>query len=285
MIAKVGLLAAGVIAALTLAAVLAGRWRWQSETRTLRDRLEAARVAVGSRNFQSTHLHSLPAPVQRYLRAALGEGRPLVAAATLEHAGTFNTSEGGDRWRPFVSTQRVVIDRPGFVWAARIAMAPALPAFVHDAYVAGEGLLRAQVLGLFTVAEERATPAVARGELMRFLAEAVWYPTALLPGPNLQWEPLDERSARATLSDGEVSVSLQFEFGVDGWVEAVGTQARERSVAGSAVSTPWRARLWNYAERGGMRVPLDGEVMWVLPQGPAPYWRGHITGVAYEFGR
>ena len=60
-------------------------------------------------------------------------------------------------------------------------MLPGLPVRVHDAYVAGEGILHASVLGLFTVVDMSGTREVDEGELMRFLAEAAWYPTALCP--------------------------------------------------------------------------------------------------------
>ncbi|MFZ0257155.1 MAG: DUF6544 family protein, partial [Gammaproteobacteria bacterium] len=47
--------------------------------------------------------------------------------------------------------------------------------------------------------------------------------------------------------------------------------------------TPWYGRFWNYDERGGMRIPLDGEVAWLLSEGPKPYWRGRITQLVYEY--
>jgi hypothetical protein len=47
--------------------------------------------------------------------------------------------------------------------------------------------------------------------------------------------------------------------------------------------TPWQVRFWNYAIRDGMRVPIEGEVAWMLPEGARPYWRGQITTVTYEF--
>ena len=34
-----------------------------------------------------------------------------------------------------------------------------------------------------------------------------------------------------------------------------------------------------------MTVPLDGEVSWLLPEGPKPYWRGRITRLDYELAR
>ncbi len=56
-----------------------------------------------------------------------------------------------------------------------------LPVRVHDAYVAGEGILHASLLGLFSLVDMRGGGDLAEGELMRFFAEAAWYPTALLP--------------------------------------------------------------------------------------------------------
>ncbi len=46
--------------------------------------------------------------------------------------------------------------------------------------------------------------------------------------------------------------------------------------------TPWEGRWSNYAELNGMRVPLDGEVAWLTPEGRKPYWRGRATQFAFE---
>jgi len=162
---------------------------------------------------------------------------------------------------------------------------PWLTVKVHDAYVGGEGLLHASLAGLFTLADLRGSGEIAEGELMRFFAEAAWYPTALLPSQGVRWEAVDERSARASLSDGQLTLSLLFSFDDQGLIASIGAQARGRAVGGKVIATPWQARMWNYIEHDGMRVPLEGEVAWLLPQGPAPYWRGRITRIDYEFAQ
>ena len=68
--------------------------------------------------------------------------------------------------------------------------------------------MHAALLGLVTLADIRGTSEVAQGELLRFLAEAAWYPTALLPSQGVRWEALDGISARATLTDGATMVAL-----------------------------------------------------------------------------
>ena len=164
-------------------------------------------------------------------------------------------------------------------------MLPGLPVRVHDSYAAGEGVLHASLLGLFTVADMRGTGDVAEGELMRFFAEAAWYPTALLPSQGVRWEAAGDHSAYATLEEGDHTITMLFTFDEEGLIDTVHAEARGRAVGGEVVPTPWQGHFWNYKQRGGMRVPLDGEVAWLPPEGELPYWRGHINEVSYEFAR
>lgn len=271
------------VVAVAAAAVILGAHRWRSETRALRARLEAARIPVRPPTVDFRELEGLPAPVQRFFRTALTQGQPMVAGVRVQHRGTFNMGEAADQWKPFTSDQKVVARRPGFDWDGRIEVLPGLPVRVHDAYIAGEGLLHASLLGLHSLADVRGTDDMAQGELMRFFAEATWYPTVLLPSQGVRWEPVDDRSAHATLTEGSMSVTMLFAFNDSGLVETVRAQARGRMVNGKILPTPWQGRFWNYSERDGMQVPIEGEVAWLLGAGAKPYWRGRIAGIAYEF--
>jgi hypothetical protein len=165
-------------------------------------------------------------------------------------------------------------------------MLPGLSVRVHDAYVAGEGILHPAILGLFTLMDLRGTDEVAHGELMRFFAEAAWYPTALLPSQGVRWAAVDERSASATLTDGAQPLTMSFTFGTDGLIESVRAEARGRTEGGQIVMRPWEGRWSDHHLRDGMRVPMSGEVAWLLPPeagGRKPYWRGTITALRYEF--
>ncbi len=274
-----------VLSVIITVALLYGISRWQSSTREMHEKLEAARLPIGPRVHDSTELSGLPAPVQRYFRAVLKNGQPMVSAVSVEHIGTFNMSETGEQWRPFTSTQRVITHRLGFDWEARVAMMPGLTVRVHDAYIAGEGILHASLFGLVSLVDLRGTPEVAQGELMRFFAEAAWYPTALLPSQGVQWESVDDTSAKATLKDGETTLTMLFRFNENGLIESVRAEARGRTVAGAVIPTPWEGRWSNYELRDGMLIPLEGEVAWILPEGPKTYWRGRITRLSYEFAQ
>ena len=274
--------AAAVLLAALATAVLFGPLRWRLRTRDLRARLDAP-DRTGSAAFDPRELEALPLPVRRYFERALRPGQPVVLVARVKTEGEFQTDAAKGSWTPFTADKVYVAHPPAFDWVARLRSAPRLFVFVHDAYRAGSGLLRAELLGLVPVASQEDTPDVARGELLRFLAESCWFPTALLPGRGVAWEALDEERARATLTDRGTSVSLEFRFGPDGLVASVFAPERPRTVGGRNVATPWEGTWTAFGPRNGMRVPSAGEVAWVLPDGRLPYWRGRVTSVAYEF--
>ncbi len=129
--------AIALLALLFFALSVVGAMRWRGLTEQLDARLEAARKSPTPARYDAREIEGLPAPVQRYFRTVLTDGAPIVAAATVEHSGTFNMGEIADKWKPFTSRQRVVTRSPGFVWDRTVAMLPGLPVRVHDAYIAG----------------------------------------------------------------------------------------------------------------------------------------------------
>ena len=266
-----------------------GSKRWTESMRTLTSKLDAARFDEKTRppsrpsTFDSRELDGLPAPVRRYFRAVLKEGQPVIAAVTVDMVGSFNMSATGAQWKPFASKQRIIIWRPGFLWDAKVAMLPGVGVRVVDSYIAGGGLLRAAVLGLFPVADARGGGELARGEFMRFFAEAAWYPTALLPSQGVQWEAVDDASANATIVDGPINLTLLFRFNDAGLIDSFRAEARGTGVGKDMVMLPWEGRWSDYQTRDGMTVPFTGEVAWVRPEGRKPYFRGTVTSLTYEF--
>jgi hypothetical protein len=281
-------LALGSLMAVAVGLSVYGSSVWTQNTRTLTNKLEAARIhgntqSPSSSRFDARELEGLPAPVQRYFRTALKEGQPIITAVTIELAGRFNMSATDQQWKPFTSWQRVVTCRPGFLWDARVSLLPGLTARVIDGYIAGEGMLRAAILGLFTMADIRGGGEIARGEFMRFCAEAAWYPTALLPSQGVQWVAVDDRSANATLVDGPLTLTLLFRFNDAGLIDSFRAEARGAGVGKEMVMLPWEGHWSDYQVRGGMTVPMTGEVAWIRLEGRKSYFVGSVTSLTHEF--
>jgi hypothetical protein len=142
--------------------------------------------------------------------------------------------------------------------------------------------MEAKILSLVPLVDASAKAELNAGALQRYLAEAVWFPTALLPGEAMKWSAIDSSRALATLSDSGATVSMEFQFNNAGEITGVFTPGRYREVNGKYELTAWRGHFRNYQERNGMRIPLESDVEWQLPEGVFPYWKGRITEVEYR---
>jgi len=260
-----------------------GARRWRAESAHVVGTLRSCERA-GAAPFHDADLAGLPPPVARYFRHVLRAGQPMITGATITWEGEFNLGKPGkDNWRPFTAIQEFVPGAPGFVWNARIAMLPGVPVFVRDSFVEGRGSMRGAVWGLIPVATADGTPTLAASALQRYLGEAAWLPTALLPRSGVQWTALDETRARATLSAGGTTVSLEFRFDNQG--QGVSVFAPDRFYDDGKqppVARPWEARNSAFGEHHGVIVVTESVAEWQLPGGPFAYWRGRPARVDYR---
>ncbi|WP_137286390.1 DUF6920 family protein [Halorussus salinisoli] len=273
----------GLLAALGVgvaAAVRVADSRLDRANARLVDELYSDADLPSERVFTEEDVEGLPDPVRRYFETVLTEGQRYVGEVRLEQRGEFRLGDEEAGWKPLTATQHFTVGPPGFVWDAEIELLPLVSVRVVDAYAAGEGFLRAKLLSTVTVAEADPSPEMNAGELLRYLAEAVWFPTALLPSAGVEWEAVDDRSARATITDRGTTASLAFHFDDRNRVERVHAERRYRME--DDAFAPWTGYFRDYRERNGILVPTDARVAWDLPDGESSYWRARITDIDHR---
>ena len=142
--------------------------------------------------------------------------------------------------------------------------------------------MRATMFGI-RIVDEHDRRELNAGALHRYLAEAAWVPTALVPREGLTWTAVDDSHAIATLADGKEEVSVEFTFALTGEILSMFVPNRYFAEKGSYVPKPWGVTCKRFEERGGMRIPIECEVYWKINGEIMPYWRGEVTDVEYEF--
>jgi hypothetical protein len=270
--------AVGLVVA-TLGAAWIGARRQQSALSAQLDRLREAGTVRAEAAATAESLEAVPAPVARYLRLVLRNTNE-IQEVRLRQVGTLRSDVSSDRWMPFVAEHVVIPPATGFVWNARVKVAPLLHVRVVDSLIEGRGAGQVSLLSALTVSAAADAPEMNSGSLHRYLAEAVWYPSALLPGPNLQWHAIDATRALATLTDQGVSVSLEFRFAETGEVTGIYTPARWGTFAGGYRQAPWEGHFREYSERNGVLVPGAGDVGWYVDTEWRAVWKGRIS--AYQ---
>jgi hypothetical protein len=229
------------------------------------------------------NLDKLPPPVFRYLRRTLAASSRIILRAHFTQRGSLKADPRSGRWLPFTARQLVTPSDPSFEWVAHARLARFVSVRIRDRYCGGLGSGEVTLFSLIPLARARGAPELNAGALHRYLAEAVWYPTALLPHPGLTWTGIDDRRALATLTDAGVSVSLEFRFGADDMVTGIYSAGRYRQVGRGFELTPWEGHFVGYSARSGLWIPAKGEVGWYIGGGWQPVWRGEVTDTQYEF--
>ncbi len=221
----------------------------------------------------------LPEPVRRYLEYAMPLGPRPVSRVRLTQRGEI-CLDTGQPWIPVAAEQQFAVNRPGFVWSARAKVSPFLWIDARDRYDHGTGNMLIRLWSAFTLADVSG-PEMDVSSLLRWLSEAVWFPEALLPGEHLSWEAADDTSARAIVRDSGISASLVFHFAENGAVESMVTTERYRDENGSLIRRPWTLRVWNWGDRDGVRIPVEGTAEWNLPDEDFVYFKAKIEDIRY----
>lgn len=138
----------------------------------------------------------------------------------------------------------------------RIRLPLGLPVRVPDGYGAVVGTGRVLFLSAIPLASLTGGPELNSGALRRYLAKAVWCPTSLLPETGVVWASIDEHAAPATLTDGGVTVSLEFSFGESGEVTGIFGSGRFGRFGGAYTKMPGEGHFRDYRTHRGMRVPM-----------------------------
>lgn len=221
-------------------------------------------------------LAQLPDPVQRWLRTTGVAGTAVPATIRLTQEGEFRL--GPDKpWMPMRATEYYTTNPPGFLWRASMGMFPLIDVTGRDRYLQGTGDIEMRIASIVPVAKKSGGN-LSSGALLRYLNETMWFPAALVLA-NVTWEPIDDTSARATLTDAGQSVSAVFVF--DGRNRLV-NMTDDRWNDSEQAMLPWSTPIsdWNVFE--GLDLATAGSGVWKTGPDAYDYIRLRVTSIDYD---
>lgn len=227
---------------------------------------------------QPVHLDSLPDLVQSLAKRSGADLKRPIRGVRFRQSAKFRMAPD-KAWKSLETRQAISATAPGFVWFAEQKMGPFTILGVVDAYMSGQGLLKARLFGSVPVANFDG-PGIAHSELMRYLAELAWIPDAIYYNHYLRWIILGNNVVQVeTDSDGGPAF-IHLYFDQQGDLVEIRADQREAIEGGKTVCRPWRGVFSDYKNIGGRRIPIKGEVGYIYDDGYAAYFLGEI--VEYE---
>ncbi|MGB5986603.1 MAG: DUF6544 family protein [Desulfobacterales bacterium] len=223
------------------------------------DRLEWNRLAtLQPQNpgiYNSVMVADLPEPARRFFNFTITPGTPLLTVAEIDMIGQFSL---GTRQAPNyqqMNAKQILAAPSGFVWKLR------LPGIVPVSGSDSGRWTRFRIFGLFPVARMGGNPDHSRAAYGRYVAEALfWTPAALLPGPGVVWEKVDENTARVSVSHMGLSQAVDLKVDGDGRpVEVYFMRWSDSNPEKTHRLQPFGGKLSDFREVQGFRLPFNVE--------------------------
>ncbi len=223
-------------------------------------------------------IEGLPQVVKEWLSYAGVIGKERTKAVRTKQTARMRLDPAG-RWMPVSAEQYFTTDKPGFVWKARIKAAPLIHIAGRDQYQDGRGNMLIKALSLFTVADASGEE-IDQGSLLRYLAETIWFPDAVVHEA-ITWEEIDSHRARATMNYGGIEASGVFQFNERGQVVSFEAE-RFGDFDGVIRKETWLITVDDYKEFEGVKVPTEGGVTWKLKEGDWLWYRFVVEDIEYN---
>jgi hypothetical protein len=256
-----------------------GSWRFAQLVRADVESLLASAAPRRAGVVTEEMVGALPEPARRFLTYTGVIGRPFVRTVRLKQTGRIQVAAGRP-WFALRAEQHFSVWPPGFVWQA-VVPAEALPLLrAKDSFLDGSGRMLITAAGLVPMVDATGLE-FDQGEMVRFLSEMMWFPTAFL-GENVSFEPVDDGSARVSLTHrGQTATGTIF-VDEDGTVTRFEADRYYPGDDGKPSLRRWSTPVDAYGEFNGLRVPVRVRAVWHLPGGDLEYIRITLTELLYD---
>ncbi len=251
---------------------------WRFEKTYQEDVKEALKRtnAMESELLTEADLQPLPAPVQRYLRYAGVVGKPKVKNVRITFTGQMRGK--GQDWFDFTAEQHNFFDEPTRLFFMK-ASVKGLPASGYHAYKGDKAGMKVKVLSLFPVVDV-AGAEMFKGETVTVFNDMCLMAPATLISDRIEWEPIDDTSARATFTNQGVSISAVLYFNEEG--QLVDFASDDRYSVDDRKQYPFTTPVRDYQDFNGYNIMSYGEAVWHYPDGKFVYGKFNLQSVEYN---
>ena len=231
-------------------------------------------LIVGKKNISH-----LPEIIQRWMKNSNAIGKPTITAVRLKQKGQMKTKPNG-KWMHFTANQYFNIETPAFVWTTKVNTIFGDHIVGRDKLVNGEGEILIKLFGVIMIVNKAKNEKINQGAMLRFLAEMCWFPPAAL-NEYIEWEPINDTSAKVILTSGDKRVSGIYKFDIEGNILAF---EAKRYFGGSKDSKleKWVINIKDYKVFDGYKIPYKCKVTWKLKEGTFNWLDLEIIDLQYN---
>jgi hypothetical protein len=239
------------------------------------------RVAPEEPTIRNEDLAHLPASVQRYLRTAGVVGQPRVHNFCVRMHGRIRSGPNA-RWMPLAAEQYNFVHEPARLFYLNGSMLM-IPVQGYHRYVGPSATMRVKAAALVSVVDVSGDE-MDQGETVTMFNDMCVMAPATLIDPAIVWEPVDDRTARASFTNAGHTIRAELSFNDAGELTNFWSDDRyQTSPDGKSVKkVRWFTPLTAYRSFGPVRLASGGDGRWHDHGGEYAYIELTIDDVQYN---
>jgi hypothetical protein len=222
----------------------------------------------------------LPSPVRKYIAytGAIGKSKP--QNVRIEFDAQMTSKPGADPMKATSVQYNFYGDftRLFFMKASKFF----IPFRVLHTYIDRAATMVVRVASLFNAVDITGEELTAAETVTLLNDMCVFVPGSLFH-KQLNWQEIDDLSARVTIENGSYQVSAVLYFNDRG--ELANFISEDRYALqddGTQKKVKWSTPIANYQEIDGRKIPTDGEVIWNYPGGDFTYGKFTLKDIKYN---
>ena len=224
-------------------------------------------------------LAGLPAPVRRYIERSGAVGRPRPQNMRVVMDAAMYRAPGQAPMRA-TSIQYSFFGRPARLFLMKARMF-GLPVRALHVYRREQATFTVRVASLVNMVDLWGD-AITTAETVTVLNDLCLMAPGALVDPRLAWEPIDDRSASVTFTNGPLRVAATLVFNdrdelVDFW-----SDDRPENVGGRLVPARWSTPVSEHRDVGGLHLPHRAGAVYARPDGPFVYGDFTIRSIDHD---
>jgi hypothetical protein len=147
----------------------------------------------------------------------------------------------------------------------------------RDFFIDDKGGLIVTLLNVYNIVNTKSSN-FDEGELQRWLAESVWFPTNFLPSGYVNWTAIDSNSAKVSFHYKTTAFDFIVRFNAIGEI----TQIESKRFMTATKKEKWICKMANYQERNGVKIPISDQAIWKLDDVEYCYAKFELQKIEYD---
>jgi len=233
-------------------------------------------VTISEEVISEKDIAHLPIPVQQYLKYVGVLGKPKINTVKAVFKGEMR--EKGKDWFAFTSEQYNFLKDPTRLFFMK-ANFKGLPTQGYHRYKDGQASMLIKLLSLFPVVDIKA-PEMFKTETVTLFNDMCLFAPAALIDEKIEWETIDNKSVRATYTNGKATISAILHFNENG--QLMNFISEDRMEVNTNQRVPFSTPVTKYGTINGFNLPIAANAVYQFPDGDFVYGKFYLLDVQYN---